>query len=867
MRVAVIAAATVVVASGASVPAPGYDGPVGMASLLAVRELPRLYSGARMCQASSHDRGGGNYDSGNFVRRIGDEFVLMEAKGPGQICRLWLTNASANHHIRVYVDGETAPRIVLTVTQLFSGSVYPFVWPLVGNDAVSSGGYYSYVPIPFRKGCRVTTDCKDLYYNVQYQLFDSDRLVRSYDPCADPRAAAALWLRAGSDLIEHGRAKRFEEKGRLGAGGSLDLLDFKGSGRIVGIRIALKDLGDSDRALALLRGVRLRMRWDGAKTPAVDAPIGPFHCVWFPDSVAKGLFAGSVKPGEFYCYWPMPFARNARISLANLSELDAGEVSAQVDVLPSTGDAAMLKGCQLGRFHASYRTRTLKEGDPDYLFADVTGRGVALGVSALMIGGPGQGQGFLEGDERVFIDGAAKPQLHGTGTEDFFNGGYYFDRGLFTLPLHGYTARRYELRDHEAMYRQFFADRIPFERSLRFGIEHGGTNDQSGDYTSVFYYYSAEPNPSRPEPVEWRRASGRILRQAQDAKEAGCSLRGTITTKDGEKVAGAVVAARDKDGRVCAEVLSCPDGSYELRGLKPGVYDIRAEGPRIVPYTFYEVLVEANEPTSLPFLVESSCANLLAKADMSDEFENGVATKWNAFNTEGYRGELSRCDEGVQRIHCPQPAEGDANSGLFEKIRVVPSQIYVFSAECKTAFGGDEENPWDNIMARLCFDPLGTENFRSRNVDCFQFPPTHNVWHKLSQEVAAVGDIATVYLAAWRKFDRGGDDADVWFRNASFYGPTAPPKPPRILSATIESGRVSVVWESGPDVAVVQYAVSASKNERDIVGSWEDAGHSGSTQRAVGADSTGSLYCLMKCRNSLGVWSEMSVREIGDSVR
>jgi Protein of unknown function (DUF2961) len=38
-----------------------------------------------------------------------------------------------------------------------------------------------------------------------------------------------------------------------------------------------------------------------------------------------------------------------------------------------------------------------------------------------------------EGDERIYIDRSNTPQIYGTGTEDFFDGGYYyFPNGAFT---------------------------------------------------------------------------------------------------------------------------------------------------------------------------------------------------------------------------------------------------------------------------------------------------------------------------------------------------------------------------------------------------------------------------------------------------
>jgi len=32
---------------------------------------------------------------------------------------------------------------------------------------------------------------------------------------------------------------------------------------------------------------------------------------------------------------------------------------------------------------------------------------------------------YMEGNERAYVDGAATPQTQGTGTEDFFDGGWY----------------------------------------------------------------------------------------------------------------------------------------------------------------------------------------------------------------------------------------------------------------------------------------------------------------------------------------------------------------------------------------------------------------------------------------------------------
>jgi len=63
------------------------------------------------------------------------------------------------------------------------------------------------------------------------------------------------------------------------------------------------------------------------------------------------------------------------------------------------------------------------------------GQGKFVGVSHTMRGV--SYRGYLEGDERVYVDGARTPQIHGTGTEDFYEGGWYFNRDVFSEPLNG----------------------------------------------------------------------------------------------------------------------------------------------------------------------------------------------------------------------------------------------------------------------------------------------------------------------------------------------------------------------------------------------------------------------------------------------
>jgi hypothetical protein len=103
----------------------------------------------------------------------------------------------------------------------------------------------------------------------------------------------------------------------------------------------------------------------------------------------------------------------------------------------------------------------------------------------------------LEGDERISIDDSPWPQIHGTGLEDFFSGGFYFLTGAFTLPTHGNpvqvpgtSARRPGLNLRSA-YRLFLGDAIPFRENIHLTIEHGPTNDVPAEFSSVVFYYAA----------------------------------------------------------------------------------------------------------------------------------------------------------------------------------------------------------------------------------------------------------------------------------------------------------------------------------------------------------------------------------------
>jgi hypothetical protein len=179
----------------------------------------------------------------------------------------------------------------------------------------------------------------------------------------------------------------------------------------------------------------------------------------------------------------MPFRSRAVVRVR-------GPVSAIVEASVSRAPAltdALARG-EAGYFHATWhRGRTVPGRPWNVLATDRRGRLVGLSAT---LSGP-RSQRHLEGDEVIVADGET---LHGTGTEDFFESGFYWHFGTRSLPLVGSPAhlvgRRGCASDCRSMYRWLIADAVPFARSLRFTLEHGDRNRVAGAYSTTALWYA-----------------------------------------------------------------------------------------------------------------------------------------------------------------------------------------------------------------------------------------------------------------------------------------------------------------------------------------------------------------------------------------
>ncbi len=278
----------------------------------------------------------------------------------------------------------------------------------------------------------------------------------------------------------------------IGPGDSATLAEIKGPGIIRHIWFTI---GSADPQH--LRKILLRMYWDGEEKPSVESPVGDFFGVGH--GMAKHFISLplTMTTGRGYnCYFPMPFQERAEIAVLNECEGDVKAFYYHIDYeLHDQLDD------DLGYFHAKWRRELTKaskstfntDGKSNYLILKARGRGQYVGCTISVNGlRPGW---WGEGDDMIFIDGEKwPPSIHGTGTEDYFNAAWGFNREFYG-PYHGFPLKGPDdWTGSHSMYRFHIEDPVVFKKSILVSIEHGHANNRGDDWSSVAYWYQTEPH-------------------------------------------------------------------------------------------------------------------------------------------------------------------------------------------------------------------------------------------------------------------------------------------------------------------------------------------------------------------------------------
>ena len=575
------------------------DEPVsGALALLDLRTLPLDRSGTRIHYEGSIDKAGRNadYDWCLFEDdRHPGEYVLFDAQGPG--CILNFTQhrypTSREPTFRFYFDGEDAPRFEIRHSEF--GEKAPFVEPLatryVGPVDHGRGPIRvvrSFVPMPFARGCRVTSDVAlegfdkakggGGWGHVVWQSFP-DGGIGTFDPLADTAALERLWKKSGdTDVIPFREGGTASRPVSLAPGETAAVFEDAGAGLVSGISLLCS--GDSASRLG---GVEIRIAWNGAAEPQVRCPLDCFFGNELGLHSVRTLLAGRSTDGRCYNNFPMPYDSGCRIELANLGDapFEAREFSVRHTREYNDWYAA--------RPHHVFRTSEYcarkRTPGADSIIADICGSG-HLAAALVTAYGVDSGYASCEGNVRVHIDGMRTPSVESDGSESYASYGWGFTTPPESNPASCYDGS--ERLDKWCELRLCMADPYWFGSRLRFGIESGEYNNVPMEHSGIVFWYGEEKTRLIPVDIVAHEIQGgaetrvdSVFESDDDDKPA--EFRGTIGAVHTLRLAvpdgvGTVVLRRVSDqteGRQRAEVFVCGERVEEYDWYAPDRNPVR----------------------------------------------------------------------------------------------------------------------------------------------------------------------------------------------------------------------------------------------------------------------------------------------------
>lgn len=274
----------------------------------------------------------------------------------------------------------------------------------------------------------------------------------------------------------------------------------------------------------------LKITYDDAPFPSVLAPLGDFFCLGhgLVNSFQSALFSASTAtPYQFNqavalnCYVPMPFARRIRIELLNESdEPHTQYFYIDYETLPEFP-------ADSGYFHAEFRranpfggwapeipVNTLEVAVPNlerqawdnnYVILETRGAGHYLGCNLSVTNFSRLWWG--EGDDMIWVDGYKwPPDLHGTGSEDYFNQAYGMQPNAFLRNGSSIYEGNTVLNPDQGLYRDasgyqtsyvfHLENPVRFTTEIKATIEIGHANHLANEVSSVAYWYARQPSPA-----------------------------------------------------------------------------------------------------------------------------------------------------------------------------------------------------------------------------------------------------------------------------------------------------------------------------------------------------------------------------------
>lgn len=257
------------------------------------------------------------------------------------------------------------------------------------------------------------------------------------------------------------------------------------------------------------RRLILRFYWDNELTPSVEVPLGDFFCNgWGVRSNVNSLPISVNPAGGFNSYWEMPFRKQARVTIENLSPDFVESFFYQIDyALTDVPD-------DYAYFHAQWRrSNPVVYGDVHTLVDRIEGDGHYVGT--YLAWGSNNNGWWGEGEVKFYLDGDTDwPTICGTGTEDYVGGAWSFEEpagqySLYSTPYLGFHQvirpdGLWNSQQRFGMYRWHVMDPIRFSSDLRATVQALGWRSALGgsrrflplqdDIASTAFWYQTEPH-------------------------------------------------------------------------------------------------------------------------------------------------------------------------------------------------------------------------------------------------------------------------------------------------------------------------------------------------------------------------------------
>jgi len=509
---------------------PSALGQAGWAALTDWAALP-TFGAARARLFSTHERGNanlplidpGNQDFNSFLAVCGEQpsligqhndssvscepgqvgYLIAADDGPGYVSRILLARGISNpsssvlvdlrpmqERVRIYIDGGESPVYEGLWRDWAEAQAAPFDAPLTGW---TSGATVSYLPISYGQKLRVFVDDLDesssltLYYAqvnthrvATTEPFDAAQLASPEARAeldallAQPSAASTSWL---------------DQRIGLSGAGAVTVWTRDQPGTLQRIELQL----DAATAQATLDETVLRLSWDG--DAAVELPLAllfgarntlaPFSTLPLSVELAEDTVALRLS-------LPMAFAQSASLELWSTAEV-AREIGVRL-----FGTDELPRG-EWGRLHAAWTEQSDPQPGDRFSAAALSGRGKYLGTIMYMRGqvdgsrSPRADElGFMEGDEQLEIDGQVTAL--GTGTDNYFNGGFFFKDGPYSAPLAAVSQLAVDeergVSEATMLRWTILSDALDFQNQLNLSFEFGADRPATvRDYAAVSFYY------------------------------------------------------------------------------------------------------------------------------------------------------------------------------------------------------------------------------------------------------------------------------------------------------------------------------------------------------------------------------------------